>query len=187
MTVGHNGINAVHNNRAVWTDGDPLMEAIAAAVWEQCSTEGTTSLVVDDPRNIAAVVAAVVSPPTDRAAELASLAVNAGRALHDEKRHYEIACQENARLRATIDRVRQLHDRLAEETDLASPDDPITRGAAAKRIATALDGWTPPATVVQQPPAAEHTGGNAEDCPACADTNPPYPFICPGPTASKEA
>lgn len=41
---------------AVWIDGDPLMEAIAAAVWEHCRTEGT-SLVVDDPRNIAAVAA----------------------------------------------------------------------------------------------------------------------------------
>jgi hypothetical protein len=30
----------------------------------------------------------------------------------------------------------------------------------------------------------EHLGGgaNAEDCPACAGTNPPYPFLCPGPT-----
>jgi hypothetical protein len=26
-----------------------------------------------------------------------------------------------------------------------------------------------------------HVGGNAEDCPACHGTNPPYPFICPGP------
>ena len=26
---------------------------------------------------------------------------------------------------------------------------------------------------------------NAEDCPACEGTNPPYPFICPGP-ATKE-
>lgn len=25
-------------------------------------------------------------------------------------------------------------------------------------------------------------GSNAEDCPACAGTNPPYPFLCPGPT-----
>ncbi|QTD97013.1 hypothetical protein [Streptomyces cyanogenus] len=51
---------------SAWIDGDPLMEAIAAAVWEHCRTEGT-SLVVDDPRNIAAAVSAVVSPPTSRA------------------------------------------------------------------------------------------------------------------------
>lgn len=35
----------------------------------------------------------------------------------------------------------------------------------------------PAATEATQP--AEHNGGNAEDCPACADTNPPYPFLCP--------
>ncbi len=28
--------------------------------------------------------------------------------------------------------------------------------------------------------SAVHIGGNAEDCPACSGTNPPYPFICPG-------
>lgn len=35
----------------------------------------------------------------------------------------------------------------------------------------------------QQPDTAVHVGGNAEDCPAFHGTNPPYPFICPGPTA----
>lgn len=39
-------------------------------------------------------------------------------------------------------------------------------------------GWAE-ATVDEVPPA--HVGGNAEDCPACGGTNPPYPFICPGP------
>lgn len=52
-----------------WVDGDPLMEAIAAAIWEHCETDGP-SLVVDDPRNIAATAAAVArassSAPADR-------------------------------------------------------------------------------------------------------------------------
>ncbi len=43
---------------AIWRDGDPLMEAIAAALWENCHTEGPSS-VNDDPRNIAAVAATV--------------------------------------------------------------------------------------------------------------------------------
>lgn len=30
-------------------------------------------------------------------------------------------------------------------------------------------------------PNAKHRGGNAEDCQACDGTNPPYPFLCPGP------
>jgi hypothetical protein len=33
----------------------------------------------------------------------------------------------------------------------------------------------------QQAEPLVHVGGNAEDCPACAGTNPDYPFICPGP------
>jgi hypothetical protein len=41
-----------------WVDGDELMEAIAAGVWEHCAGEGA-SLVVDDPRNIAGTAAAV--------------------------------------------------------------------------------------------------------------------------------
>ncbi|MFI6862623.1 hypothetical protein ACIBKZ_22470 [Streptomyces sp. NPDC050421] len=40
---------------AVWIEGDPLHEAIAAAIWDQCLTQG--SILVDDPRNIAAVAA----------------------------------------------------------------------------------------------------------------------------------
>lgn len=42
-----------------WQDDDPLMEALAAALWEHCHTEGS-STVLDDPRNIAAVAAAVI-------------------------------------------------------------------------------------------------------------------------------
>ncbi|MCI3246479.1 hypothetical protein, partial [Streptomyces spinosisporus] len=41
-----------------WVDGDELMEAIAAGVWEHCAGEGT-SLVVEDPRNIAGTAVAV--------------------------------------------------------------------------------------------------------------------------------
>ncbi|MFE9432888.1 hypothetical protein [Streptomyces sp. NPDC006640] len=43
------------------------------------------------------------------------------------------------RAEAAVVRVRRLHDRLATETELASPDDRITRADAAERIATALD------------------------------------------------
>lgn len=32
-----------------------------------------------------------------------------------------------------------------------------------------------------EPPVHIGNGANAEDCPACKGTNPPYPFICPGP------
>ena len=34
-------------------------------------------------------------------------------------------------------------------------------------------------------PNPQHLGNkaNAEDCPACWGTNPPYPFLCPGGTS----
>lgn len=40
-----------------WIDGDPLMEAIAAAVAELCERSDSGRLVLDDPRNIAAAAA----------------------------------------------------------------------------------------------------------------------------------
>ncbi|MFJ1667406.1 hypothetical protein ACIOK4_13655 [Streptomyces bottropensis] len=46
---------------AVWIDGDPLMEAIAAAVWERCGRDDVDmpQLTMDDPRTIAAAAASV--------------------------------------------------------------------------------------------------------------------------------
>lgn len=38
---------------AVWVDGHPQLEAIAAAVWEQCDRSDSGICVEDDPRNIA--------------------------------------------------------------------------------------------------------------------------------------
>jgi hypothetical protein len=32
-----------------------------------------------------------------------------------------------------------------------------------------------------EPPVHIGNGANAENCPACTGTNPPYPFTCPGP------
>jgi hypothetical protein len=43
---------------ARWDDNDPLMEAIALAIWEQCARQDYRT-VMDDPRNIAAVAATV--------------------------------------------------------------------------------------------------------------------------------
>ncbi|MFF1416537.1 hypothetical protein [Streptomyces sp. NPDC058280] len=57
--------------RPVWIVGDPTMEAIAASVWEQCQHSESGLAVLDDPRNIAAVVAAVrtaAGQPHNRAA-----------------------------------------------------------------------------------------------------------------------
>ena len=57
--------------------GSAIAEKSAAAIWERCETDGL-SLVIDDPRNIAATAAAVArassSAPADRAAILRELA-----------------------------------------------------------------------------------------------------------------
>ncbi|GGU62690.1 hypothetical protein [Streptomyces lavendofoliae] len=70
---------------------------------------------------------------------------------------------------AAVEQVRQI-----AEHHLHDSDDGTDPCAAA--ILAALDGQPTPA----EPPV--HIGGraNAEDCPACAGTNPPYPFLCPG-------
>ncbi|MFD5899099.1 hypothetical protein [Streptomyces sp. NPDC060366] len=47
--------------------------------------------------------------------ELASLAVNAANALRDEKRQYEIACEENARLRAELNKMNGRFEWTARE------------------------------------------------------------------------
>jgi hypothetical protein len=53
---------------AVWIDGHPQLEAIAAAVWERCGRSDSGTCVEDDPRNIAvAALAAVLPTTTDRA------------------------------------------------------------------------------------------------------------------------
>jgi hypothetical protein len=82
--------------------------------------------------------------PVSRGAdtELASLAVNAANALRDEKRHYEIACEENARLRAAVERVRGLADAIDAEMRI----EPDTQRAAmqmeaAVQIRAALNGY----------------------------------------------
>lgn len=64
-------------DRAVWVDGDPLMEVIAVTLWEHCARDDQDmpQAVCDDPRTIAAFAAAVVRAyteeraPTDQPAE----------------------------------------------------------------------------------------------------------------------
>lgn len=52
----------------VWQDGDPLMEAIAAAVYEHCEVQRGSGLVIDDPRNIAAAATAGIRDAARQAA-----------------------------------------------------------------------------------------------------------------------
>lgn len=78
---------------------------------------------------------------------------------------------ENARLRAELEQQRATIARVETYAHELRHKD-------AMDLLAALD------SPASEP--AEHVGGNAENCPACEGTNPPYPFICPKPT-SKEA
>ncbi|WP_327335907.1 hypothetical protein OG384_04535 [Streptomyces sp. NBC_01324] len=57
--LGHARPDTTPTTPAVWSEGDPLMEAMAAAVYEQCASHPEQPLTVDDPRTIAAVAATV--------------------------------------------------------------------------------------------------------------------------------
>lgn len=110
---------------AVWIDGDPLMEAMAAAVYEQCATHPEQALTVDDPRTIAAVAAAVArqvlgtpttdpapasapAAPADRATVLLDQRAAALRALSSSSfSQEEFAARE---LTEAADRLRRLAD-----------------------------------------------------------------------------
>jgi hypothetical protein len=111
---------------------DPALQQRIARVIEECR--------VLTPEALTAAVLAELAPELGRAQlgdrtrqELADLAVNAANALRDEKRHYRIACQDIARLRAQLDRIRQMTD--AWERQLP---DTIRTATAVDAIRTAL-------------------------------------------------
>ncbi|MFJ4852416.1 hypothetical protein [Streptomyces sp. NPDC088730] len=90
--LGHTRPDTTPTTPAVWSEGDPLHQALAAAVWEQCRTENT--IVVDDPRSIAAVAAAAArlvlgttdqQPAVDPADDLPAPCKGCGEPWH--KRH----------------------------------------------------------------------------------------------------
>ncbi|WP_097866545.1 hypothetical protein [Streptomyces sp. rh34] len=137
---------------AVWSDGDPLMEAVAAAVWEQCRTEN--SIVVDDPRNIAAVAAtvarqllgtsaaegAVVEPEPDT-----ELRDRIAAAIRAESSRVDDLALADAVMPVVTDRLRrnwgEMRDRVAElETEAqrladAAPPAPADRAAVLREAA----------------------------------------------------
>lgn len=90
------------------------------------------------------------------------------------ERRYVDAVGELAEARAAIERARGvLAAAHAYEIDELVAD-----------TLAALDASHRPENTAEDP---RHTGGNAEDCPACSGTNPPYPFICPGTPESPES
>ena len=88
-------------------------------------------------------------------------------------------CLRAERAEAAIERVLKFAASLDEiGRQLAGPE---AVHPVAAHIRHLLD--TPAAEAPEPATQAAHVGGNAEDCPACEDSNPPYPFLCPGPPA----
>src|SRR5690606_3767459 len=54
-----------HTTPPAWVDGHPQLEAIAAAVWEQCGRSDNGACVDDDPRNIAVAALSAVRHTAD--------------------------------------------------------------------------------------------------------------------------
>lgn len=75
-------------------------------------------------------------------------------------------------------------DKAVERYEHATKNWPTWKDGTAvqRRLIRATTTYT-----VEAATAAAHVGGNAEDCPACHGTNPPYPFICPGSDAKDGA
>lgn len=81
---------------------------------------------------------------------------------------------------AAIERARA---RCLDVRDRVGPSGMIN----ASQILGLLSPTWPDGNYEARPPAV-HVGNrvNAEDCPACSGTNPPWPFICPGEPAEAE-
>ncbi|MFB6665915.1 hypothetical protein [Streptomyces parvus] len=139
---------------AVWVDGDPLMEATACAVWEQCRTEN--SIVVDDPRNIAAVAATVarqllgttaaedVTPSADRRDRYAAAIRETDGWVLDDGQHMidAVMAVADSEIAAAHTALRRGNSRLADENarlHAAAPPAPADRAAEVEDLRAELD------------------------------------------------
>lgn len=81
---------------------------------------------------------------------------------------------------AAADYAEQLHMyRAVEEQRQADRANPSRVLAARHARLTAARPMTPYERAIIADPVPQHTGGNAEACPACTAHNPSYPFLCP--------
>jgi hypothetical protein len=125
----------------VWIDGDPLMEAIAAAVYEQCDRHPEVAVTIDDPRNIAAVAAAVARQVLGTAGQQPASVGPA--ALHDriavllaEKDGWKYA--EGFGLRDMSEATQRHYDKLAAAVVAVLPA-PVDRVAILREVADECD------------------------------------------------
>ncbi|WP_369274480.1 hypothetical protein AB5J55_35175 [Streptomyces sp. R11] len=114
-----------------WIDGHPQLEAIAAAVWEQCRHTEHGGCIDDDPRNIAvAAYAAVLPVLTGLASEIRARAFKAAANYvrgHSADERYGRAsistamCMVSAELRRMADEAQQQPDTETRGTEAHPP------------------------------------------------------------------
>lgn len=149
-----------------------LNRRLGDGAWTELRTEATVA------------VLSVLPASTDRAAVLEEAADEAERVAESLRAHHEFE-----RSTGALDVMTELR-RMAAETPRAETDATILA-----ELQQHLTDHTPScnartdhlmrrAAWALGAPRPAHVGGNAEDCPACEGTNPPYPFICPGPDAA---
>ncbi|MFF2228986.1 hypothetical protein ACFVV7_37370, partial [Streptomyces globisporus] len=157
---------------AVWVDGDPLMEAMAAAVYEQCDKHPEVSVTIDDPRTIAAVAATVARQLLGTSvAEGASTEPEPDAGLRDriaaairaESSRADDLALADAVMPVVTDRLRrnwgEMRDRVAElETEAqrlvdAAPPAPADRAAHYREAANGLAALGPLDNLVSAPAA----------------------------------
>lgn len=174
---------------AVWVDGDSLMEAIAAAVWEHCARDDVDmpQLVLDDPRNIAAAAASVV------AAERAALK-RVREYLEPRVKDVAVDPAEVFNLIGAIEpplspyyshEACGFHWHGRDGMDIPMRDgQPVCPRCELRRLTAATDTtWPRRAWDL----GLLHKGGDPHHCPACvAQPEPPKDFICPGADANAE-
>ena len=81
--------------------------------------------------------------------------------------------------RLTLHGMRDDNDRPVVHFGTSSPDGVYVD---VDRIEEVIAGLRDERRQAADGPNPQHLGNkaNAEDCPACHGTNPPYPFLCPG-------
>jgi hypothetical protein len=134
-----------------WIDGHPQLEAIAAAVWEQCEHHDS-GLIIDDPRTIAVAALAAMPPtPTDRA----GLREQIAEALVRMDAMTWLGCRRGDREHDEPIGQEALAERLAEAV-LPAPADRAAE--LAKHVTRAIFALKSPA-----PPGSEHYRSGWDD------------------------
>ncbi|WP_406417982.1 hypothetical protein [Streptomyces sp. NBC_01614] len=161
--------------------------ANAAIDREEAAEEAALEAEQERDRLLAASAVPVAAPPTEQTAlreRIAEALASYDLCYFSEGRRYETAAAILAVLPPPADRAAVLTEAADAIDRLRATLAPSTAHRYESGLGLAATDLRRLAAETPQPDtqaARVHIGGNAEDCPGCSGTNPPYPFICPGP------